>query len=277
MKKILIPTDLSDLGDFAYDMAKKIARPTKAEIHVLSVVPATPEVLFDKEGYVKDCGDANLDALYEEEKKVKKKMEKWLEGRENVTVNIVKIGIVEEDILRYVKQNDIDLVVMGTAGAYGAEEVLRGSHTGHISQQSSVPVLSLKCDRSEMKIKDLLLVSDFHKVEKMNLGALKNLQDAFDANINLLKVNTPKDFEPQRKVVLKMQEFADLNMLGDVYCHVYCDESVEQGIVNFSADTGIDFVTMGTHQRGGLSRLFKKSISNEVVNHIWQPVMTFPL
>lgn len=277
MKKILIPTDLSDLGDFAYDLANKIAKPTKAEIHVLSIVPATPEVLFDKEGNVKDCGDINLSKLYEEEKVLNKKMTDWLEGKENVITSIVKIGKVEEDILRYVKQNEIDLVVMGTAGAYGAEEALRGSHTGHISQQSPVPVLSLKCDRSEMKIKDLLLVSDFHKVEKMNLGALKNLQDAFDANINLLKVNTPKDFEPQRKVILKMQEFADLNMLGDVYYHVYCDESVEEGIVNFSADTGIDFVTMGTHQRGSLSKLFKKSISNKIVNHIWQPVMTFPV
>jgi nucleotide-binding universal stress UspA family protein len=58
---------------------------------------------------------------------------------------------------------------------------------------------------------------------------------------------------------------------------VYCDESVEQGIVNFCADTGIDFVTIGTHQRGSFSRLFKKSISNQVVNHIWQPVLTFPI
>lgn len=277
MKKILIPTDLSDLGDFAYGLAEKIAQSTKAEIHVLSIIPASSEVLFDKKGYVKDCGDVNLTRFYEEEKRVGEKMEKWLEGKENITVSIVKIGNVSEDILRHVKQNNIDLVVMGTSGAFGIEEKLTGSHTGYISQHSPVPVLSLKCDRSKMKIKDLLLVSDFHKVEKMNLKGLKNLQDAFDANINLLKINTPNNFESQRKVISKMQKFAELNLLGEVNCHVYSDETVEQGIVNFCADTGIDFVTIGTHQRGSLSRLFKKSISNEIVNHIQQPVMTFPV
>ena len=277
MKRILIPTDLSDLGDFAYDLANKIAQPTQSEIHILTIVPAAPGVLFDKAGYVKDVGDVDLTALYDKEKEVKEKAATWSQGKQNITVHLVKIGMVEEDILRYVKENKIDLVVMGTSGSFGIEEKLRGSHTGHISQQSPVPVLSLKCDRSEIKIKDLLLVSDFHKVEKMNLGALKNLQDAFDANLNLLKVNTPNDFEPQRQVISKMQKFAELNLLGDVYCHVYSDETVEKGIVNFSADTGIDFVLMGTHQRGAISRLFKKSISNEIVNHIWQPVLTFPI
>ena len=55
------------------------------------------------------------------------------------------------------------------------------------------------------------------------------------------------------------------------------DESVEKGIVNFSGETGIDFVAIGTHQRSGLSRLFKHSISEDIVNHVWQPILTFPV
>ncbi|MFT7602791.1 MAG: nucleotide-binding universal stress UspA family protein [Saprospiraceae bacterium] len=277
MKKILIPTDLSDLGDYAYGLAKKIAAPTNAEIHVLSIVAATSLILFDKEGIVKDCGDQNLTVLRQQEKETIAKMEKWVLGKEDIKTTKVKIGIVEDDILRYAAQNDIDLIVMGTHGVYGIGEALRGSHAGHISLKSSVPVLSLKCDRSEMKINDLLFVCDFHKPEKIDLTMLKTFQDVFDAKINLLKVNTPKDFEPQKQVIAKMQEFTDLNELGDVYFNVYSDESVEKGIVNFSADTGIDFVTIGTHQRSGLSRLLKKSISIEIVNHLWQPVLTFPV
>ncbi len=277
MKKILIPTDFSDLGDYAYDLANKISASTNAEIHILSVVPATPDVLFDKDGNAIDDVGIDLSKLKGEEKAATEKLLKWWKGKENIKIGKVKIGLVEDDILRYVKENEIDLIVMGTTGSHGLDEFLRGSHAGHISMQAPVPVLSLKCDRSEMEVKDLLFVCDFHEPEKLDLSMLKTLQDVFDAKLNFLKINTKHDFDSQRKIVSKMKEFADLNDMGDVYFHVYCDDNVEQGIVNFCEDTGIDFVTIGTHQRGELSRLFKKSISNQIVKHIWQPVLTFPI
>ena len=277
MKNILIPTDFSRLGNYAYDLANKIANATQAKIHVLSIVQATPDVVFDTDGNVKNCGEQNISVFQEQEKDLIEKMMSWTEGKENIEFKLVKIGHIKEDILRYIEQNNIDLVVMGTEGAYGLEEILMESHAGQLVLEAPIPILTLKCDRSEMEIKDLLLVCDFHHPAKINLSMVKTLQEAFGAKLNLLKVNTPKDFEAQRKVVLNMQEFAELNELNNVSYHVYCDENVEQGIVNFSTDTGIDFVAIGTHQRSGLSRLFKKSISNEIVNHVWQPVLTFPM
>lgn len=277
MKKILIPIDFSYVSNYAYDLAAKIAVYTNTELHVLYIVPASPDIVFDKKGNVKDCGDQNLTELYQKEATAASQMQEWLVGRNQVTHSRAKIGMIEDDILSYITQYEIDLVVMGTTGAYGTEELLKGSHAGYISLHSPVPVLSIKCNRSNLKMNDLLLVGDFHKVEKMDLKILKDLQAAFNATINLLKINTAKDFEPQRQLISKMEEFAVLNELDQVTCQVYCDEDVERGIINFCEDTGIDFVAIGTHQRGSISRLFKKSISNQIVHHIFQPVLTFPV
>lgn len=277
MKKILLPTDGSDLGNYAYDLAHRIAQPTEAEIHVFCVVPATVEAVFDSQGRIKDDEGEDHSELYRLREEWQAKLDAWVADKPDVTVAKVKIGRVEEDILTYVDEVDIDLLVMGTSGAYGVDEWLRGSHAQHISDRSKVPVLSLKCDRSGYVIKDLLLVSDFSETDAINLGVLKQVQQAFGARINLLRINTPRDFVPQRQIKLKMQAFAENNHLEDVAYHIYCDETVEKGIQNFSADTGIDFVAIGTHQRGGLSRLFKHSISAEVVNHIWAPILTFPV
>ncbi|MGI9544232.1 MAG: universal stress protein, partial [Cyclobacteriaceae bacterium] len=56
MKKILVPTDYSDLSEYALNLANVIARYTKAQIYALKVVSVPGEALFDKKGEVIDSG-----------------------------------------------------------------------------------------------------------------------------------------------------------------------------------------------------------------------------
>jgi nucleotide-binding universal stress UspA family protein len=184
---------------------------------------------------------------------------------------------VDEDILRYANNKHVDLIVMGTEGAAGFKETFMGSHAGYLVGHSSVPVLTLKCDRSDLDFKDILLVSDFEKVEEVDLGVVKNLQAAFDAKIHLLRVNTAGHFKAHSTIREHMVEFAELNDLQNVEFHIYGDDTVEKGIVHFSDENGISFVALGTHQRKGFGRLFKHSVSKDLVNHIYQPVLVFPI
>jgi nucleotide-binding universal stress UspA family protein len=277
MKKILIPTDLSALSDFAYDIAHKIASRTNAEIEILSIVPAPARAFFDQEGNIKDEGAKDFSQWYKDKEKLEHDIRAWVEDKEDIVSFYVKIGRVNDDILRYAKEREIDLIVMGTSGAKGMEEVLRGSHAQQIIRKSNVPVITLKCDRSDMILRDLLLVSDFKVQDPLDLTIIKEMQKVFGARLNLLKVNTAKDFESNREVTNRMRVFSNMNGLENVLFHVYCDESVEKGISHFCTDTGIDFVCIGTHQRSDISRLFNHSLSEELVNHIFQPILTFPV
>jgi nucleotide-binding universal stress UspA family protein len=277
MKKILIPTDVSELGNYAYEMAHQIAGKTGAVIEVLAIVPAPAEAYFDLEGNLKNDQGEDFTAFIQQQEILEQQLKKWVANKADIQSVKVKIGRVDEDIVHYAKKNQIDLIVMGTAGASGINEILRGSHAAHAVNRAQAPVLSVKCDRSDMLIKDILLVGDFEKIEVLNLKVIKDLRDAFGAKLHLLRVNTSTQFETNQKVMLNMQKFAELNELEQVEFHLYCDESVEQGIVHFSSDNRIDFVAIGTHQRTGLSRLFKHSISEDIVNHVWQPILTFPV
>lgn len=277
MKKILIPTDLSPLTDFSYALAHKIALRMHAEIEVLSVVPAPAKALFDTDGNLKEDEGEDFDLWKKEKEELEHKIRDWAADKDDISSIYVKIGRVEDDIVRYSQERDIDMIIMGTSGAEGMEEFLRGSHAQHIIRKASVPVLTLKCDRSDLILRDMLLVSDFKSEEPLNLEIVKDLQSVFGTRINLLKVNTPRDFETNREVMQRMMHFATVNDLHNVQYHLYCDQTVEKGIANFSSDSGIDFVCIGTHQRSDISRLFNHSISEELVNHIFQPVLTFPV
>ncbi|MCB0631546.1 MAG: universal stress protein [Saprospiraceae bacterium] len=277
MKKILLPTDCSELGEYAYEIAHKIARQTEATIDVLSIVPAPAAAIFDTDGNLKSDEGEDYSEIYSEKDNLQDRIEKWATKKEDIDSVAVRIGPIDESIVRHAQYVDADLIVMGTAGAHGIDEILRRSHTAHVVRTSPIPVLCLKCDRSGMLIKNIVLVSDFAKVEELDLTVLKTIQRAFGAKLHLLKVNTPKQFETDRKVKWNMDNFVELNELENVSFHLYSDETVEAGIVNFSTENQIDIVALGTHQRGGIGRMFKHGVSEEVVNHVMQPILTFPV
>lgn len=275
MKKILLPTDGTELADYAYELAHKVAQKTKASIELLSIVPAPAGAVFDPQGRLLSDEGEDFSEFYTEKVALEEKLEQWTEDKPDIRYTQVRIGHIEEDILSYVKNNQVDLVVMGTKGAHGINEFIHGSHTGQIVRNSPAPVLCLKCDRSGMLIKDILLLSDFEQIEPLDLGILKHLLYAFDANLHLLRVNTPKHFATTRKVMANMEKFVAVNGLDDAQFHLYSDETVEQGIANFSMENRVDIVAIGTHQRKGFNRLFKHSVSEDIVNHLMQPVLTF--
>ena len=59
--------------------------------------------------------------------------------------------------------------------------------------------------------------------------------------------------------------------------HIYNDDSVEQGVLNFAKKIKADLIGIATHGRKGLSHFFNGSISEDLVNHAHSPVITFKL
>ncbi len=276
MKKILIPTDGSELGDYAYHLAHRIAETTGATIDILSVVVAPAEAFFDPNGNLKDDEGEDFSEYQEKKRNLHQQLNDWAGDKPDISSVTVKIGSVDEDIANFVQQRAVDLVVMGMHHTHGLDEVLRGSHVNHISRLATVPILSLKCDRGELHIKDIVLVSDFEEGEGLQLKALRELLSAFSAKLHLLKINTPKHFSTQIEARSKMENFAAANGFDDASCHLYSDKSIEEGIEHFSLEHQIDVITLGFQQPQGLNRLFNQDVNRKIVNHLYHPILMLP-
>ena len=74
-----------------------------------------------------------------------------------------------------------------------------------------------------------------------------------------------------------MQEFARINDLEKYTMELFTDSSVEGGLGKFCAENDLDLIALGSHQGYGFSKLFKGSISDDIVNHLYQPILTFPI
>ena len=72
----------------------------------------------------------------------------------------------------------------------------------------------------------------------------------------------------------KIEKFKRLNATQDYQVHIYNDERVETGIMNFATSIAADMICMSTYGRKGLAHFFNGSISEDLVNHTIRPVLT---
>jgi hypothetical protein len=86
--------------------------------------------------------------------------------------------------------NDIDLIVMGTNGATGAEKVLFGSNTLHVIRQVNCPVLAIPEGYFYKKLNDV--VFSYHPNDTFKKEKLKPLQELIKlhkASIKFLEID----------------------------------------------------------------------------------------
>jgi nucleotide-binding universal stress UspA family protein len=140
-KKILAPTDFSEVASYATDTAIELAKTFAVpvvlmhsyEIPVYSY-PAIPYVpATDLTESLEQAAKQGLDF-------VRRKYE--LSGVEITTV--VQIGVAWEQIISTAKNIDAGLIVMGTHGRRGLPRALMGSVAEKVVRLSPIPVLTLR-------------------------------------------------------------------------------------------------------------------------------------
>ena len=158
--KVLIPTDFSVQAEYAYLMVKKLEEKTPIEIHFIHVLDVPDTVTIDANGAIQTCGEIDINYVISQKEIADRKLNnlKVLYGQHIQTH--LELGKITDNIINYSETNKFDLIVMGTKGAWGVKEKLSGSETQIIARKSKTPLLSLMCDRSDLIIKNILLVHD---------------------------------------------------------------------------------------------------------------------
>jgi nucleotide-binding universal stress UspA family protein len=276
MKKILVPVDFSKPAENALRVAAEIARKNKAELHVIHVVEMA-ETLFGTEQF-----NVNDEQIIFFLKMAKKRFTKfldkpYLEGLK--VIDSVEVGSPTMGINETIKDEDIDLLVMGSNGASGLDEILIGSNTEKVVRHSKVPVLVVKQELQKLEINDIVFASNF---ENENLNAFKNAKafaDSFGAKLHLLYVNLPgNQFYSSEEITQQINKFLEKAEMSDFHnIKIYNDYTIELGVINGAKALGADIIAMPTHGRKGLSHFFNGSIGEDVVNHSTLPVITFKI
>ena len=276
MKNILVPVDFSVQARYAAKVAAKIAKQTNSKLFLLHMLELPTGVIDPSSHNSSSNTPTSLLFLKRAHKKFEEfKKSSFLKGvdmEESVLFQKAYEGIIEET-----KKHNVDLIVMGSKGTSGLEEMLVGSNTEKVVRNSHVPVLVIKNDVEDFKIENIIFASNF---KFKNRGSFQNILDfasLFNAKLHLLKINTIHNFETTKESSDAIRNFINEFDLGDYTLNIYNDKSVEAGILNFSEVTDTDVIVLNTHGRRGLAHLFSNSIGEGLSNHAKLPVATFKL
>ena len=280
MKKILVPVDFSDAVKPAIKFAANLARKTGAELYLLHVIdiPGTSAELTESGewSFTQDSTSGDVPLMMFMLKEIKKKMEALKSSDElrgiKVTDNI-STGSPAAQITASAKKIVADLIAMGTHGASGWNEVFVGSNTEKVVRTSPVPVLAIK-EQVNINPATIVFVSDFKDEANAIFPFAKKFAEIFGAKLHLLKVNTLDTFETTRELNESINKFKAKHNVPDYPVEIYNDLDKETGIIYFAKETNADMIIAGTHGRSGISRMFNSSISEELVNHSFCPVLT---
>ncbi|MDA0197094.1 MAG: universal stress protein [Bacteroidetes bacterium] len=210
----------------------------------------------------------------------KHKMETLISGKDFKDLKVdfkITFGNPFHQIEDEMANNPADLIIMGSRGSTGAAEVLLGSNAEKVVRNSQVPVMVLHSKIKLNDIKDIVFASSFLESDDNLAKHLLTLQDFFDANLHLLKVNTPAYFAPTRYDRRKMEEFVKDNSLKHTTINIYNDEQEEIGIRHFAEDIDADLIAMATHGRKGLGHFLLGSVTEDVANRTSKPIWTYKM
>jgi len=277
MKKILVPTDFSDIANNALNEAVQIAKKSNAEVVLLSVIEEGSTGSIKITGEIKDKDVQENIYIIKLIEKTKERLANIISEQNDVTVTSeIRMGNPFHSISDIISEHDVSLVVMGTRGASGLEELVIGSNTEKVVRHSKCPVLSVH-DKSSSSYKDIIFASSFDDDEEGLIVLLKDFQKKYNSTIHMVWVNTPNNFERDKLTKIRMRQFIEKYAIPNCTINIYNDISEEDGIISFGEEKNADMIAMITHGRTGFAHLIAGSIAEDVVNHTKRPVLTYSI
>jgi len=272
--KIVIPTDFSVQSEFAYLMVKKLEEKIKTEVHFLHVLSVPDTVTMDVSGKINTCGEIDVDYVENQKEIAERNLANLKTHYGNHIQTHLLMGKTTDVIIDYATSAKMDLIVMGTKGAWGIKEKISGTSTQMIARKSAVPVLSLMCDRSDLIIKHLLLVHDFSKPAVENLSLMHKIAKSFNSTLHLLQIVSSDISAVKTEIEANMKKFATFNSIEHFECHIISDKDVENGVIHFNQMNNMDIICIGTHGKGSS---FHQSATEKLINHLFKPIISYQL
>ncbi|QOI97645.1 MAG: universal stress protein [Flammeovirgaceae bacterium] len=271
MMTLLVPTDFSKASKKAVTYAIELARKIKARIILLNVVQTNTsgETLLKwkrlEEEMVKIAKEDGEALLKEVKKKAGEKTEITFEYR--LGYDFAKV------VNRFVEENDVDLVIMGTHGATGLKKVLLGSNAASMINTSLVPVIAVPADAAFKPIKKIVYATDMVNLDE-EIKTITMFAALFKATVNVVHVTlaTPdKKFDPDKftKNLIKVSKYKKLTF------NFAKNETITAGVDAFVAKQKPQLLAMFTHKLSAYEKFFGKGVTRKQAFHTTVPLLSF--
>ncbi len=271
IKKILVPTDLSDNAEnammYAFDLAKK----SGARVAVFYSF----DRFHTQDGKYTEVFDLAMESADNAlEKHVADALAKG--SYSSVSYNLHTLpGSFMEGVIEIIDITDADLIVMGTKGASGLKEVWVGSNTVSVLEKVKVPIMVIPAEASFKEISKILYMSDLKPINNDSaLDILSEIAILSNAKVRIANVKSGGEHSNWEE---RLERSRIGHVLGDGVQHSFHkieNKDVLEGISRYVENKGdIDMISLITRKKNLFEKLFKTEHAKEMAFRSLLPLL----
>lgn len=282
MKKILVPTDLSETAELGVQLAVEIAKRCQATVSLVNFTRHPLGSTFSASGEVNLSEDDEEIAFTLQLLQTKKEQLEQLVLKYAVEGVRFETAVIDDKfksgIDAYMSQADVDLVVMGTSGEENAKEIFLGNHTEQTIKVASVPVLSVRDGFSISEFDNIVVAASVITDNQVadGLEHLKKIWSCFNSHVHLVHVRDRKresnlildEYFTRMATIAGVPKFTVTILDGDEPSEVISDyaEKVNAGLI-----------AVLKNSKDGIFRMFGNRFTNRIIKEEGRPVFTLNL
>ena len=181
MKTFLVPVDFSETSKNA----------AKYAIRLAGQVEGSSVILYNVSNPVTLMSLSEHSRMALSEKELKKLKEKTPSRGVTSISCVAEEGSLVPNLIKYIIDNPVDLIIMGITGATNLKRVFMGTNTLNVVKNVNVPVMIIPPSVKFRPIKNVLFTSDFKDVEETTpFDALKKIVNLFGSKLHIVNVDS---------------------------------------------------------------------------------------
>ncbi|QNL51760.1 universal stress protein [Olivibacter sp. SDN3] len=273
IKSILVPTDFSENALSALKYAAVLAEKFDCKIHIAHAYTSFHSAFQGEEVNERDRQQVESEAKEEMENFIQRSLVN--DQQINITSSLFK-GDLLQAIEQWVREEQADLIIMGTKGASGLREKLLGSNSFDVAKSSSVPVIVVPLEIENFKLDQITFFTNYSDLDVQVLKRLNTLFGSKESSYKLVHIHEVDD-KPSNTALKMLQEWASL--LGRrvgldqlSWELVHGKQSVT--LVNeIAARYHTDLIALSLAEKTFFEQLFHKSLTKAVIHQPKTPVL----
>jgi len=272
LPKVVIPVDFSDTSLNAFAYGHRLASEAGAVSKALHVYYPTAREI--NETLVIDVDFQNIRKRYLDELVAKFDVD-WTSDLMKVSLldSEFRTGFPGEEIIDSAKENDADLIIMGSTGDSSRIKKWFGSVSTKVMNESEVPVLLVPDEAKYKGVNKIVYAFDEIELDEKVIQDLTDFCEVMKAELHLVHVNTEDDdIDPGYYIEQITKHNYDQSKVS---VHSIYGEDICTTLTDFAEENNVDVIAMTTTHRSFINRIFHESISKKVAFHSTIPVLIF--
>jgi nucleotide-binding universal stress UspA family protein len=273
IKRILIPTDFSETAQLAVAHGAYMAHLFKAKVFLLHAVEAEVYAMLPESALVMEIETPQEHVAEKMNRIADNIVKKYDIELSTLTVN----GKPANTIATAIKENGIDLIIMGTHGAGGFEEFFIGSNTHRVVTLAPCPVLSIQKFAKKVGFSNIVMPIDSTLHSRQKINNVITLATAYKSNVHILGLlEKDTDEVDEKKFQIKLDSVEDRLVQANIPFtkKLVRGDNLAVEAMNYSKEVRGDLIVIMSDHESKLTGIFMGAYAQQIVNHSKIPVLS---